>query len=465
MENGKSSRTSNFWAITPILIFIVLFLGSGIMCAQLGYEKPFSQFPACLGAYIALLASFFILKGSFSEKFQWMLNGIARPNIAIPIIVMALAGAFVAVADACGGVDSVVGLCLNYMPTSVVTAGFFVIGCIVSFASGSTISTVAALAPIALSVAAGAGISLPVMVGSVMGSAMFGNSMSPISDCTIVSNSVMGLGAAKGPKDKLLSQIKIYAIPFAVTLVFLLLFGRPNSQVTLETYEVNFAAILPYVAILTLAFMGINFVISLSGGIFLGLFIGIAQGQFTVLEGCQTVASGMYNMANMILLFIFMAGNIGMISQAGGVDWAVDQLTRFIRGKRSAEIVIMLACMLVTGFVANDTIPMVTLGDIIRDICRKYKIDPRRAACLIPIATASTAVMIPYTPPCLIIAGLIEESGYDTSFIYSIPCNVFVLLVLVMAVVTVFVPFSSRHFAKNPWNFEKEALQSDLAAQ
>lgn len=465
MENGKSSRTSNFWAITPILIFIVLFLGSGIMCAQLGYEKPFSQFPACLGAYIALLASFFILKGSFSEKFQWMLNGIARPNIAIPIIVMALAGAFVAVADACGGVDSVVGLCLNYMPTSVVTAGFFVIGCIVSFASGSTISTVAALAPIALSVAAGAGISLPVMVGSVMGSAMFGNSMSPISDCTIVSNSVMGLGAAKGPKDKLLSQIKIYAIPFAVTLVFLLLFGRPNSQVTLETYEVNFAAILPYVAILTLAFMGINFVISLSGGIFLGLFIGIAQGQFTVLEGCQTVASGMYNMANMILLFIFMAGNIGMISQAGGVDWAVDQLTRFIRGKRSAEIVIMLACMLVTGFVANDTIPMVTLGDIIRDICRKYKIDPRRAACLIPIATASTAVMIPYTPPCLIIAGLIEESGYDTSFIYSIPCNVFVLLVLVMAVVTVFVPFSSRHFAKNLWNFEKEALQSDLVAQ
>mgnify|MGYP002650354928 CR=1 FL=1 len=394
-----------------------------------------------------------------------MLNGIARPNIAIPIIVMALAGAFVAVADACGGVDSVVGLCLNYMPTSVVTAGFFVIGCIVSFASGSTISTVAALAPIALSVAAGAGISLPVMVGSVMGSAMFGNSMSPISDCTIVSNSVMGLGAAKGPKDKLLSQIKIYAIPFAVTLVFLLLFGRPNSQVTLETYEVNFAAILPYVAILTLAFMGINFVISLSGGIFLGLFIGIAQGQFTVLEGCQTVASGMYNMANMILLFIFMAGNIGMISQAGGVDWAVDQLTRFIRGKRSAEIVIMLACMLVTGFVANDTIPMVTLGDIIRDICRKYKIDPHRAACLIPIATASTAVMIPYTPPCLIIAGLIEESGYDTSFIYSIPCNVFVLLVLVMAVVTVFVPFSSRHFAKNPWNFEKEALQSDLVAQ
>ena len=394
-----------------------------------------------------------------------MLNGIARPNIAIPIIVMALAGAFVAVADACGGVDSVVGLCLNYMPTSVVTAGFFVIGCIVSFASGSTISTVAALAPIALSVAAGAGISLPVMVGSVMGSAMFGNSMSPISDCTIVSNSVMGLGAAKGPKDKLLSQIKIYAIPFAVTLVFLLLFGRPNSQVTLETYEVNFAAILPYVAILTLAFMGINFVISLSGGSCLGLFIGIAQGQFTVLEGCQTVASGMYNMANMILLFIFMAGNIGMISQAGGVDWAVDQLTRFIRGKRSAEIVIMLACMLVTGFVANDTIPMVTLGDIIRDICRKYKIDPRRAAGLIPIATASTAVMIPYTPPCLIIAGLIEESGYDTSFIYSIPCNVFVLLVLVMAVVTVFVPFSSRHFAKNPWNFEKEALQSDLVAQ
>ena len=179
----------------------------------MGMEKPFAQFPASIGGYIALMSAFLIIRGKFSDKFNWMLKGIAKPSIAVPLVVFALAGAFATVAKACGGVDSIVGLCMNYVPTSVITAGFFVVGCIVSFASGSSISTIVALAPIALSIAVGAGISVPIMAASVMGSAMFGNSMSLISDCTIVSNSVMGIGAGKATKDKLISQAVLKLVP------------------------------------------------------------------------------------------------------------------------------------------------------------------------------------------------------------------------------------------------------------
>lgn len=268
MENGKSGRTSNFWAITPILFFIVLFLGSGIVCARLGYEKPFSQFPACLGAYTPAGVLFHSERVVF-RKVSVDAQRHRPAQYRYPHHRDGSGGAPLwRWRDACGGVDSVVGLCLNYMPTSVVTAGFFVIGCIVSFASGSTISTVAALAPIALSVAAGAGISLPVMVGSVMALPCSANSMSPISDCTIVSNSVMGLGAGERPQGQAALPDQDLCHPLCGNAGVFALFGRPNGQVTLGTYEVNFAAILPLYRHFDPGFHGLSILSSLSAAAF-----------------------------------------------------------------------------------------------------------------------------------------------------------------------------------------------------
>lgn len=457
----KNNKSQGFVAIIPILVFICVFLGAGIVCASQGMEKPFAQFPASIGAYIALMSAFLIVRGKFSDKFSWMIKGIAKPNIAIPIVVFALAGAFATTAKACGGVDSIVGLCMNYVPSGVITAGFFVIGCIVSFASGSSVSTIVALAPIALSIAAGANISQPIMVAAVMGAAMFGNSTSLISDCTIVSNSVMGIGAGKATKDKLISMFTIYLVPIVATLVLLVIFGRPEGAVNIGQYDVNLWSILPYIFILILAFAGVNFVLSLSGGIILGVIIGIAQGQFDLLTGCTTVASGMYGMANMILLFVFMAGTIGIISEAGGIEWLISKLTKLIRGKKSAQGVIFAMAALVTCCVGNDTIPMVTVGDVVKDISKEYKLDPRRIASILPIATAGMAVTIPYTGAALTMASLMEAAGSSASFIQAVPCNWFVILAFIFMVITIFVPFSDKRFAKDPWDYEKWCPQSE----
>lgn len=461
MKKSDKSGSQGFISVLPILVFVLVFLGAGIACNAMGMEKPFAQFPASIGGYIALMSAFLIIRGSFSDKFNWMLKGIAKPSIAVPIVVFALAGAFATVAKACGGVDSIVGLCMNYVPSSVITAGFFVVGSIVSFASGSSVSTIVALAPIALSIAVGAGISVPIMAASVMGSAMFGNSMSLISDCTIVSNSVMGVGPGKPTKDKLISQAILYVVPFVITIVLYVVFGRPSGDVAIEHYEVNFWSILPYILILVLALAGVNFVLSLSSGIVLGVIIGLAEGKFNLLEGCTTVAEGMYSMANMILLFVFMAGTIGIVSEAGGIDWVISKLTKLIRGPKSAQGVIFLLGVLVTCCVGNDTIPMVTIGDVSRDISKQYRIDPRRIASIMPISTAGTAVIIPYTGAALTMASLIEAAGGGISFIQTIPFNFFVLFTFVLTFITVFVPFSDRRYAKDPWDFDKWCPKSE----
>ena len=288
-----------------------------------------------------------------------------------------------------------------------------------------------------------------------MGSAMFGNSMSLISDCTIVSNSVMGIGAGKATKDKLISQAVLYAIPFIAAIALYVIFGRPTGEVSIEHYDVNVWSILPYIFILVLALAGVNFVLSLSSGIVLGVIIGLAEGKFNLLEGCVTVAEGMYGMANMMLLFIFMAGTIGIVTEAGGIEWVISRLTKLIKGPKSAQGVIFLLGVLVTCCVGNDTIPMVTIGDVTRDISKKYRIDPRRIASIMPISTAGTAVIIPYTGAALTMASMIETAGAGISFVQTIPFNFFVLITFVLTFVTVFVPFSDRRFAKDPWDFEK----------
>ena len=163
----------------------------------------------------------------------------------------------------------------------------------------------------------------------------------------------------------------------------------------------------------------------------------------------------MYGMANMMLLFIFMAGTIGIVTEAGGIEWVISRLTKLIKGPKSAQGVIFLLGVLVTCCVGNDTIPMVTIGDVTRDISKKYRIDPRRIASIMPISTAGTAVIIPYTGAALTMASMIETAGAGISFVQTIPFNFFVLITFVLTFVTVFVPFSDRRFAKDPWDFEK----------
>ena len=448
-------------AILPLLIFILAFMGGGVSCAILGYEKPFLQIPACIAAYVALLSAFFLLRGTSTEKFQWVLEGIGRPNIAVLLCVLALAGGFSEVSESCGSVDALVELCLAHVPPSIITVCFFFAGCLISFASGSSLTAIVAIGPIILRIAKDAGISASLAVGCVMGAAMFGNSISPISDCTIISNNVMGLQSEGAARQKLFTQLKLYAIPIVLTTGLLAIFGRPQGNVTyIVNTSTNFWSVLPYAAVLILAMTKVNFVLTLSAGIFLSVGIGVVCKQFDLVEAAQIVASGMFQTANMLLLFVFMAAVIHMVSKAGGIDWIVQKLTSMIHSAKSAQVVIWLLGVILTCCVSNDTIPMITMGDVAKDLSREYRVDPRRTAILLPVATAGTAVLIPYSGVSLTMSSLIENAEFHIVQSQSVPYNWFVLLAFLMTFITIICPFTDTILQKDPWNYETWAPQS-----
>lgn len=463
MKKNTEIQSQGFAALIPLLIFFIIYLGTGFICSQLEMEKPFSQLPTSVASFLALFLAFLIVKGRAADKFEWMLKGIAKPGVIIPVVICILLGGFSTIAKACGGVDSIVGICITYVPIRIITAAFFVTASIISFASSSSMLSIVATAPVALTVAVEANISIPVMVAAIMGAAVFGNTLNPISDCTTVANSAVGL-SGKEAKEKMRSQIKIYAIPYLLTIVLLLIFGRPSGAVLVDpsAYEINLWSILPYALALGLALIGFNFVVSLSSGILGGVVIGLALGKFGLLEGFQTLGTGFNDNANMIWMFIFVSGVIGIASETGGINWIVEKLSHFIRSPRSAQLVLLTLGIIVTCCIGNNAIPNMTIGTIAADVSKKYKIDVRRTAALLTIAAGLTVSILPHSGIGLCMTGLIDSSGADASFIQCIPYNWFIWLAFAVTVITVFIPFSESHYRKKGSEIKETALKSEL---
>jgi Na+/H+ antiporter NhaC len=459
---NKKNTQGNALAMIPFVVFIVIFLGTGIILSKMGYPKPFAQFPASVGAYIALMSAFLIGKGSLQDKFNTVIHGI-KPNIIVVVFILALAGAFASLTKTIGGVDSIVGLCMTYLPINYITAGVFIVGCIISFASGTSIGTITALAPVALSVAAAANIPIALMAASILGSACFGNGLSLISDCTIASTGVMGVASGSAQKDKLVVHL-MYAIPSViVTVILLLIFGRPSHIVELASYSFNIVLVLPYILVVVIALLGINVMVALTSGILLSSIIGVVSGAFNVLEVSQAIASGMFGMANMILLMMFIAGMVAIVEKEGGLVWMVQKLKTMITGKRSAELVTLLLSVLATFCVGHDTISIVSIGEIAKDISDEYKLDPRKMACFIQSGSAATAVLIPYTGVNITMWAFVASAGLSTGYAEGVPYTFYAFLLLILTVVSSVVPFAESYLAKRPWNFEYGCPESEVA--
>ena len=458
---NKNNTQGRAVAMLPFAVFIVIFLGVGLLLSNLGYEKPFAQFPASVGAYIALMSAFLISKESLQERFNTVINGI-KPNIIVCVFILALAGAFASLTKTIGGVDSIVGLCLTYLPINYITAGVFIVGCVISFASGTSIGTIAALAPVALSVAGAANIPVPMMAATILGSACFGNGLSLISDCTIASTGVMGVASGSAQKDKLVVHL-MYAIPSVViTVIILLIFGRPSHAVEIASYGFNLVLILPYILVVFIALRGINVMVALTSGILLSSVIAVANGSFNVLEVIQAVASGMFNMANMILLMLFIAGMVAIVEKEGGLIWVVQKMKTMITGKRSAELVTLLLSVIATICVGHDTISIVSIGEIAKDISDEYELDPRKMACFIQSGSAATAVLIPYTGVNITMWAFVASSGYSSGYVQGLPYTFYAFLILILTVVSTVVPFAESYLSKRPWNFEHGCPESEV---
>ncbi len=381
------------WALLPIGVFLLVFIGAGILFGD------FYAMPAMVGFLIALIVAFLQNpKRSFQDKLESVTRHMGDENVMVMCLVFILAGGFSGAVQAAGGVDSTVNLGLTLLPPSVAVAGLFVIGCFISTAMGTSVGTIAALTPIAVGISQKTGMAGALCIGAVVSGAMFGDNLSMISDTTIAATRTQGCAM----KDKFRENLKIVLPAAILTLILFGLLASGGDYRVSEALPFSLWKVLPYLVVLIGALCGLNVFLVLTVGIVLSLVVGIATGSitwdqlFSVVFRGPDGQGGIQNMYDITVISIVVAGIIGLVKANGGIDWILSGIKRHVHTPRGAQLGIAGLSALVDISTANNTIAIVMAGPIARDISTEYQIPPRRTAALLDIFTSVCQGVLPY---------------------------------------------------------------------
>lgn len=410
MNSNEVKIKGNFLGLIPFLVFVGIYLGSGIILNTMGMEMAFYQLPAPVAAMAGIICAFIIFKGTVDEKFKTFIAGCGHSDIIVMCIIYLLAGAFGGVSSAMGGVDSVVNAGLTFIPPQFIPAGVFLIGAFIATATGTSVGSIVALGPVAVGLADKGGLSLPLTLAAVMGGAMFGDNLSIISDTTIAATRTQGVEM----KDKFKANIILAAPAAIITVILLLVMGRPDVLTEVEVYNYNLIKILPYLTVLILAVSGVNVFTVLTGGIILSGIIGIAYGDFTLLGFTKEISNGFIGMQEIFLLSFLTGGLAHMVTKAGGIQWLLDAVQRKVTGKRSAQLGVASLVALTDAAVANNTVAIIINGSLAKSLGDKYGVDGKRNAALLDIFSCVVQGLIPYGAQMLILLGF--TAGAVTPF-------------------------------------------------
>jgi Na+/H+ antiporter NhaC len=317
----NNQKKGNGLALVPFAVFIVIYLGAGIVLQSKGVEMAFYQFPAVVAMFIAVLVAFAMnYKAGINANFSIFAKGAANEDVMAMLMIYLLAGAFSAVAGAMGGVDATVNMGVSIIPSSLLTAGLFVIAAFLATATGTSMGTIGALVPIALGVVDKAGLSLPLVMAAVVSGAMFGDNLSMISDTTIAATRTQKVEL----KDKFRTNFWISLPAAVVTILLLVIFGRPDTAQALTVEPFSFIKVIPYLLVLILALIGMNVFAVLTIGIFSAGIIGMAYGDITFMDFAVKIWEGFQGMIEVFLLSMFCGGIAEMAKHYGGLDWLID---------------------------------------------------------------------------------------------------------------------------------------------
>ena len=404
---GNERKKGRAIALLPIGVFLIIFLGSGIVTGD------FYAMPAIVAFLIALCVAFLQNRSvSFEEKISIIAKGVGDENIITMSLIFLCAGGFSGAVTAAGGVESTVNLGLSILPSHVAVVGLFVIGCFISVSMGTSMGTIAALAPIAVGISEKTGFALPICIGAVVCGAMFGDNLSMISDTTIAAVKTQGCEM----KDKFRENFFI-VLPAAVITVLIFFFITRNGGNYTEASELtwNFWKVLPYLLVLIVALVGINVFVVLIGGTILSLIVGVATGSIALNQMFLAVGGGEINgtsvggvtgMYDITVISIIVACIVSLVKEYGGIQFVLDLIRRKINSQRGAELGIAGLSLLVDACTANNTVAIVMAGPIAKEISDEYKVDPKRTASLLDIFTSVGQGMIPYGAQLLSAASL-----------------------------------------------------------
>lgn len=384
MEKEKKGRAI---ALLPIGVFLIIFLGAGIVF------KDFYAMPAIVAFLIALFVAFLQNKElSFNKKIEVIAEGVGEENIITMSLIFLCAGGFSGAVTAAGGVDSTVNLGLSLIPAHFAVAGLFLIGCFISVSMGTSMGTIAALAPIAVGISEKTGFALSICIGAVVCGAMFGDNLSMISDTTIAAVKTQGCEM----KDKFKANFFI-VLPAAIITVLIFWFATRNMNFQLEeNLSYSLWEVLPYMVVLLGALIGINVFVVLISGIVISLIVGVSMGHIALSEMFQVVGNGVTSMYDITVISIIVACIVSLVKEHGGIQFILNLIKSKINGRRGAEFGIALLALFVDACTANNTVAIVMTGPIAKEISEEFDVDPRRSASLLDMFTSVGQGIIPY---------------------------------------------------------------------
>ncbi len=404
IESKKQSQgIKGILALSPLIVFIVLYLTLSIVAGS------FSRVPMTVVFLIASVYAIAISKDfSMRQRIDIYSKGASTPNLVLMLWIYVLAGAFAQSAKGMGAIDATVNLTLNTLPAGLILPGLFIAACFISISIGTSVGTVVALVPIAAGLAQGTDSNVALMTAVIVGGAYFGDNLSFISDTTVVATQTQG--CKMSDKFKVNSQIVAPAVIVVLAIYTYLGWGMQAPE---HVSNVEYIKVIPYLAVLVTAICGINVMAVLVIGIILCGIIGIAYGDYGFYGWLDSMGKGIVGMGELIIIAMMAGGMLEIIRANGGIDYIIKRLTAHVRGKRGAEFSIAALVSLVNVCTANNTVAILTVGNIAKQISEKYGVDPRKAASILDTFSCFVQGLIPYGVQMLLAAGLAHLSPVD----------------------------------------------------
>ena len=387
---------SGWLALSPLFVFLCLYLVSSIIA------NDFYRIPISAAFLLASIYGILICRGkSLEERVSVFSRGAGNKNVLLMIWIFVLAGAFAATAKQIGAIDATVNLALRILPGKLLYAGLFLASCFISMSIGTSVGTIVALVPVAAGIAQEVGTGEAMITAIIVGGAFFGDNLSFISDTTIAATRTQECSMS----DKFKVNFRIVG-PAAVVVTLLYIFLGKNVSVVPEAGAVELALLIPYILVIILAITGVDVSAVLAIGIAVNAVIGFAQGTLDWSGWLEGIGSGISGMGDLIIVTMLAGGMLEVIRENGGLDFIVKSMTRHIRGKRGAELSIAGLVSLANLCTANNTIAIITTGEIARDITRRFGLDPRKSASILDTFSCLIQGLIPYGAQLLMAAGL-----------------------------------------------------------
>ena len=389
-------KKKGLFALSPLVVFVVMYLVTSLIAGDF-YKVPITVAFMTASMYAVVVSGGIPLR----QRIDIYSRGAGTGQMMLMIWIFILAGAFAHSAKVMGSIDATVTLALTLLPGQMLLAGLFLAACFISLSVGTSVGTIVALTPIAAGVAQQTGMSIPMMTAVVVGGSFFGDNLSFISDTTIVATSTQGC--------RLSDKFRVNSfIVMPAALVILLLYVVMGHGVSSphDLQPVAFLKVLPYLVVLATAVFGMNVMAVLTLGILLTGIIGMADGAYDLFGWFQAMGDGIIGMGELIIITMMAGGLLEMIRHNGGIDTIIRLLTRHVSSKRGAELAIAALVSLVNVCTANNTVAILTVGGIAKQIGDRYGVDNRKCASILDTFSCTVQGIIPYGAQLLMAAGL-----------------------------------------------------------